>query len=477
MLTDKLSGDYMDDKLMHMEEIMQLVSALPTRSAKRVELTGLFLDELWNSLQHPPLSYLGDKYTYRSGDGSGNNFIFPKLGAANMPYAKSVAPRTVRPGALPDPELIFDAIYAREKFKPNPNKVSSIFFDWASLVIHDLFQTDHHDFNISKTSSYLDLSTLYGDVQEEQDQIRTFKDGKLKPDCFSESRLLAFPPACGVMLIMLNRWHNYVVENLAAINENGRFTKPSGRDRMGQPLSPEQLEAAWKKYDNDLFQTGRLITCGMYINITLYDYLRTIVNLNRSNTTWTLDPRMDKPKQFANDGTPRGVGNQVSAEFNLCYRWHSAISAEDEEWTNHIYREMFGGKEPNEVTQRDLMEGLGKWDKYMSPDPTKRDFAHLKRGPDGKYNDDDLVAIMKAGIESCAGAFGARNVPKALKQIEILGMQQARSWNLATLNEFRKFFKLKPYDTFEEINDDPEVAQSLKDLYGKLSLHLHSEWC
>lgn len=69
----------------------------------------------------------------------------------------------------------------------------------------DLFQTDHRDYSISKTSSYLDLSILYGDNQEDQDNIRTFKDGMLKPDCFSESRLLAFPAACGVMLIMLNR--------------------------------------------------------------------------------------------------------------------------------------------------------------------------------------------------------------------------------------------------------------------------------
>ena len=66
--------------------------------------------------------------------------------------------------------------------------------------IIDLFQTDHADFNNSKTSSYLDLSTLYGDVQEDQDHIRTFKDGKLKPDCFSEKRILGMPPACGVLL-------------------------------------------------------------------------------------------------------------------------------------------------------------------------------------------------------------------------------------------------------------------------------------
>ena len=104
---------------------------------------------------------------------------------------------------------------AREKFTPHPNKVSSVFFYWASLIIHDLFQTNHHDFSISQTSSYLDLSTLYGDTQEDQDQIRTFKDGKLKADCFSEARLLGFPPGCGVLLIMLNRFHNYIVEQLA----------------------------------------------------------------------------------------------------------------------------------------------------------------------------------------------------------------------------------------------------------------------
>ena len=126
------------------------------------------------------------------------NMLYPHLGAANTPYARSVPPNTISPGALPDPALIFDSVMARKEFKPHPNKVSSVFFYWASLIIHDLFQTDHRDFNNSQTSSYLDLSTLYGDTQEDQDQIRTFKDGKLKPDCFSEQRLLGFPPGCGM---------------------------------------------------------------------------------------------------------------------------------------------------------------------------------------------------------------------------------------------------------------------------------------
>lgn len=264
ILEDKAAGKPQDDRKMHMEHIIQLVAALPDKSANREKLTSAFLGELWNSMQHPPLSYMSDEWKYRSADGRNNSYIFPMLGAANTPYARSVNPKISQPGALPDPGLIFDSILARESFKENPNRVSSIFFNWASLVIHDLFQTDHKDFSISKTSSYLDLSILYGDTQEEQNRMRTFEDGKIKPDCFSEERLLAFPPSCGVMLIMLNRFHNYVVEQLAVINEGGRFTKPAPH------FVDEHLEKAMKKYDNDLFQTGRLITCGLYINITLY---------------------------------------------------------------------------------------------------------------------------------------------------------------------------------------------------------------
>lgn len=139
MLEDKASGQPQDDRKMHMEEIMQLIAALPDRSARRVQLTGTLLDVLWNSLQHPPMSYLGDAFRYRSADGSNNSYIFPQLGAANTPYARSVSPVTVQPGALPDPGLLFDSLMARDEFKPHPNKVSSIFFNWASLIIHGVY--------------------------------------------------------------------------------------------------------------------------------------------------------------------------------------------------------------------------------------------------------------------------------------------------------------------------------------------------
>ena len=43
---------------------------------------------------------------------------------------------------------------------------------------------------------------------------------------------------------------------------------------------------------------------------------------------------------------------------------------------------------------------------------------------------------------------------------------QARRWNLASLNEFREYFKLTPHKTFESINPDPHIADQLKRLYG-----------
>ncbi|KAL4969637.1 peroxidase/cytochrome P450 family protein [Aspergillus stella-maris] len=455
VIKTKINGELTDDKTMIMERVIQIVSSLPSNSKIRADLTNVFLDELWGSLPHPPLSYMGPEYAYRSADGSNNNPTLPWLGAANTAYSRSIEPLTVQPGGLPDAGLVFDTLFARQKFTPHPNKVSSLFFDWASLIIHDIFQTDYRDYNKNKTSAYLDLAILYGDVKEEQDLVRTHKDGKLKPDAFSEPRLQAFPAACCVLLVMLNRFHNFVVEELAAINENGRFTKPDPN------LPAEQAEKAWAKRDEDLFQTGRLVTCGLFINITLYDYLRTIVNLNRVNSTWCLDPRA----QMEGGATPAGLGNQCSVEFNLAYRWHSAISANDEKWTEQVYEELIG-KPGAEISTQELLMGLGKYGASLPKDPSQRTFAGLKRQEDGTFKDEELVGILTLAIEDVAGSFGARNVPKVLKAVEVLGIEQGRKWQVGSLNEFRKFFGLKNYETFEEINSNPEVAESLRSLYG-----------
>ena len=447
-----VTHDPLNDKTYLTERLLKVASELPTNSKEGITLSNKFVQQLYDDLQHPPIAQLGDQYRYRTADGSFNNITSPQLGAANTHYARSVRPQIMQAADLPEPEDLFDNLMVRDQFKPHPAKISSMLFYLASIIIHDLFRTDRWDHTKTKTSSYLDLAPLYGCDQTEQDAIRTFKNGKIKADCFSSKRILGFPPGVGAMLIMFNRFHNYVVDQLASINEAGRFTKP--KDDADKPANT--------KYDNDLFQTGRLITCGLYVNCILKDYVRTILNLNRTDSDWDLDPRTATLTGPTANSAP---GNQVSAEFNLVYRWHACVSEKDDKWTKEEYARLFPGKDPSQVSMREFLTGLGMWEAGLSCDPQQRRFANLERSADGSLDDDALVNILADGVEDVAGAFGSRNVPAILKAVEVLGIQQARSWNLATLNEFRAFFKLEKHDSFESINSDPKVADALKHFY------------
>ncbi|KAH8683552.1 heme peroxidase [Ilyonectria robusta] len=460
IVSHKVKGEtQVDDKTMIMERTIQIVAGLSDHSKVQEALTNSFIDQLWNSLDHPPMLFMGDAYRFRQPDGSNNNPYYPRMGAAKTPYSRSCKPKNLQLGAQPDPEAVYEAVMARGEFKENPNKVSSILWYWATIIIHDLFWTNSTDPNQNDSSSYLDLAPLYGCSKEACDSVRTFKGGMLKADCFADRRLIGNPPGVCIILIMFNRFHNHIAANLADINEGGRFTKPS------KDLPEEAAAVAWAKYDEELFQTARLVTCGLYINITLIDYVRNIINLNRCDTTWTLDPRQEMGVSMGTkEGSEAGTGNIVSAEFNLCYRWHSCISDADDKWIQDFYKELLGDNY-GPMNFQVMMMAIKKFEMSVAKDPGERVFGGMKRGPDGKFNDDELVEALATAIEQPGGAFGARNVPRVMKPVEMLGIIRGRKWNLAGLNEFRKHFGLKAYETFEDINSDPEVADSLRHLY------------
>lgn len=357
----------------------------------------------------------------------------------------------MQPGAMPDAGVIFDSVMTRKHREPHPNKISSMLFYLASIIIHDLFRTNHKDYTISDTSSYLDLAPLYGSNAEEQATMRTGKDGKIYPDCFSEVRLLSFPPGVGAILIMFNRFHNYACDQLVLINQNGKFTPPKNKDDKD----------GWKKYDEDLFQTARLVTCGLYINIILVDYVRTILNLNKTPSNWALNPRENIK------GVPYASGNQVSAEFNLVYRWHSAISDRDEKWTEEMWKDMFPGTDPYTMDWHEfIVLATDVETKLQAMKPYERPFAKLERDKKTlQLKDEDLVEILSGSIEDVANSYGANRVPPVMRVVEILGIMQSRAWNVASLNEFREYFNLTKHQTFEDINPDPYVAEQLKRLY------------
>ncbi len=82
-----------------------------------------------------------------------------------------------------------------------------------------------------------------------------------------------------------------------------------------------------------------------------------------------------------------------------------------------------------------------------------------------KYKDELLANALMSATSVPAHSFQARGVPGVLRVIEILGIQQARTWGTCSLNEFRRFLGLKPYATFEEWNPDKDVANAARKLY------------
>ena len=71
-------------------------------------------------------------------------------------------------------------------------------------------------------------------------------------------------------------------------------------------------------------------------------------------------------------------------------------------WTENLYKELFG-KDARQVSLPELLKGLSLWEHSLDKDPQKRPFAHLKRGPDGKFDDGELVHILTEAIEDTAG--------------------------------------------------------------------------
>lgn len=210
------------------------------------------------------------------------------------------------------------------------------------------------------------------------------------------------------------------------------------------------------------------------LTATTTDYVRTILNLNRTDDNWQLDPRVNIV-----DGPPVGTGNQCAAEFNLVYRWHSAVSHRDDLWTQQLFKEMFPSIAAADAHKQEHMyKFLGALQqlqaKTESKEPNERHWPALQEermdrvetGPfAGNFKDDELAELLISSIEDCANTMGPQQVPTVMKAIEILGIRQARTWKCATLNEMRKHFDLTPHETFESITDNKEVADALRHLY------------
>jgi hypothetical protein len=136
---------------------------------------------------------------------------------------------------LPDVEDVYEALLKRNgPFRPHPSGLNRLFFSFATIVIHECFQTSRTDPWINETSSYVDLSTLYGNTGDEQKRVRTYHNGMIYSDSIASERIMMMPPGVVAVLLMFSRNHNHVAESLLSVNEDDKYKPWDMLDEAGK---------------------------------------------------------------------------------------------------------------------------------------------------------------------------------------------------------------------------------------------------
>lgn len=87
---------------------------------------------------------------------------------------------------------------------------------------------------MNETSSYVDLSTLYGNTEVEQVRVRTRRNGLIYNDSIASERIMMMPPGVVAVLLMFSRNHNHVAESLLSVNEDGKYKPWDALDEDGK---------------------------------------------------------------------------------------------------------------------------------------------------------------------------------------------------------------------------------------------------
>jgi hypothetical protein len=218
--------------------------------------------------------------------------------------------------------------------------------------------------------------------------------------------------------------------------------------------------------DDALFQTARLITCGLYMKIVLNDYIGTIMSLQHADKDCEDDLQNDLETSLCGAKFGEARGNQISLQLNLTYRWHSAISVKDQHWLEQHIAKLLPDVRVEDMTAHNMLLAMRQFAAQQPSDPSERTWAGLLRCPGKNFDDADIAKILTDSTEDVAASFGPRQIPIILKVFETMGIHQARAWGVASLNEVRRHFGLIAHKSFADINSDPEIARSLEMLYG-----------
>ncbi|KAF8710136.1 hypothetical protein AX14_013425 [Amanita brunnescens Koide BX004] len=309
------------------------------------------------------------------------------------------------------PELIYDCFLrtTNPRSYDHPRGISSFAFAFAAILAVRSLNTSHFNLRYNKTSPNFDLSPLYGANEMETNSIRmNHGRGMLWPDSFAEERLEMLPDSVPVLLVLWNRYHNYVAEQLWSYNEDN-WEDPEN-------LSPDQCLAQ----DEEIFHIARSITCIHFINVLRKDFLQALIGMPIAGPCAPVLDILYDVGSMTNDQT----SCLSSVESYLLYSFSSFA--------------------PSSLASKIRFQQRNE----ASVDPDMRccnRVSDLRCNKHDYFEDNDLAELLFDAIE------------------EILKLRQAKQANVCTLNEFRQHLGLKPLQSFEEWN--PEFANIARNVF------------
>ncbi|XP_063154496.1 prostaglandin G/H synthase 2-like [Candoia aspera] len=327
---------------------------------------------------------------------------------------------------LPDSKVIVEKFLLRRKFIPDPQG-TNVMFTFAQHFTHQYFKTDTQKGPaFTKGLGHgVDLSHIYGETLDRQMKLRLLKDGKLKfqmidgemyPPTVKETQAeMIYPP--------------HIPDHLKFSVGQEVFGLVPGlmmyatlwlreHNRVCDILKREHLE--WD--DEQLFQTARLILIGETIKIVIEDYVQ---HLSGYHFKLKFDPELLFNQRFQ-------YQNRIASEFNTLYHWHPLLPD-----TFQIQNQ--------EYTYQQFL--------YNNSIMLEHGLSHMVQS----------FSKQKAGRVA-----GGRNVPAVVQKVAKASIDQTRQMRYRSLNEYRKYFLLKPFTSFEELTGEKEMAAELEELYGDI---------
>ncbi|KAK7934332.1 hypothetical protein WMY93_005228 [Mugilogobius chulae] len=377
-----------------------------------------------NLIPSPPT--YNTKYEYLSWESYYNISYYTRL-LPPVPEDCSLPMGTKGRQALPDPKVLTERFFKRKKFRPDPQGTNLMFAFMAQHFTHQFFKTNHEvKTGFTKALGHgVDASNIYGNTLERQYQLRLHKDGKLKYQLVNGE---VYPPTVSEASVYMKYPDGHPSEQRLAVGHELFGILPGltlyatlwlrEHNRVCDILKAEH--PTWG--DEQLFQTTRLIIIGEIIKIIIEEYVQ---HLSGYFLKLKFDPTLLFSERFQ-------YSNRIALEFGQLYRWHP-----------------------------------------LMPDNFIIDGEKVSY-PQFIYN---TSLLMHYGVEKLVDSFsrqeagqigGGHNSHEAVLKVAEMTIRESREARIQPFNEYRKKFNLKPYTSFYDFTDDPEMAKGLEEMYGDI---------